>query len=352
MFAADTISRIAGVFLPNPRIFQISKEPAGNINGTYRIHTADGTYMLQEISRTVFGKNMKGLEHNYRQFLKVYDQYGPEQVGFAVPRWLPDKEGRLIHRDEEQKHWRIYRYLPGKPLSELAVSGKTELFANAVAAMHFLLSHITGDVAEVIGHYHDIRRYAEAFFSVGAAGGRDAECEESIATGLPFILDHCVFEKNAVIHGDTKIGNVLYDENTGRLSFIDLDTFCYSSRLIDIGDGVRSIAYRREDEGRDGGGCFDQALCRDFLKAYVSSPLCRLDQAEASRLSDAVMRIPFELGLRYYTDYLTGNRYFPTSDPRRNLVRAKEQFRLYREIRRCCGLAEDCAFGVSQAFVF
>lgn len=332
MLAADTVTRVFRHFFPNERIQRFLKESAGNINGTYRIHTADGTYILQEISHTVFGKNISGLEHNYRQFLKVYDQYGPERAGFAVPRWLPDGEGRLIYTDEAQRHWRIYRYLPGEPLAGLSVSNKTELFANAVVSMHFLLSCISADIREVIGRYHEIRYYADAFLSVKAVNRRDGECEQAIDAGLPFILERCVFEKNAVIHGDTKIGNVLYDKDTGQVSFIDLDTFCYSSRLIDIGDSVRSVAYRKGVSG--GSDSFDQALCRDFLKAYVTSSLCLLNGEEISRLPDAVARIPFELGLRYYTDYLMGNLYFPTAYPERNLVRAKEQFRLYHEIRR------------------
>ena len=82
---------------------QLTKEAAGNINNTYKICTADGIYMLQEISRTVFGENVPGLESNYREFLKAYDQY--EQCGrqpaFVVPRWLPDGEGKLIYTDRE-----------------------------------------------------------------------------------------------------------------------------------------------------------------------------------------------------------------------------------------------------------
>ena len=333
MFMADTISQIFCHFLPNKRVSRFLREPAGNINGTYRVYTADGTYMLQEIRRTVFGKNVAGLESNYRQFIKVYDRYGTKQAGFAVPRWIPDREGKLIYTDEEQRHWRIYRYLPGAPLAGLPVPNKAELFANTVVSMHFLLSHISADMRKVIDHYHEIRYYADVFATVKAVNRRDAECEGVIDDGLPFILEHCVFEKNAVIHGDTKIGNILYDADTGQISFIDLDTFCHSSRLIDIGDSIRSIAYKREgDESGRSGGCFDQALCRDFLRAYVSSPLCRLSQKEISRLPYAAARIPFELGLRYYTDYLMGNPYFPTANPERNLNRAKEQFRLYGEI--------------------
>lgn len=337
----DTITRTFRHFLPGQRILKLTKESAGNINGTYRIYTAAGTYILQEISRTVFGEHAAGLESNYRKFLDVYDRYGPETAGFAIPRWLPDTEGNMIYTDKQQRYWRIYPYLPGEPLSGLSVPNKTELFAGAVSSMHFLLSGLSGDLQEVIGHFHEIRYYADAFLSVTAVHKRDEECEQMIAKELPFLLENCVFEKNAVIHGDTKIGNILYDKETRQLSFIDLDTFCYASRLIDIGDSVRSAAYKRGSAGNDErGGGFDRTVCLDFLKAYISAPLCRLSREEISRLPFAVMRIPFELGLRYYTDYLMGNPYFPTACPERNLVRAKEQFGLYR----CCKTDWNCGF--------
>jgi hypothetical protein len=45
-------------------------------------------------------------------------------------------------------------------------------------------------------------------------------------------------------------------------------------------------------------------------------------------LYPAIRLIPFELGLRFYTDYLEGNRYFKVIDPDENLHRAQAQFRL------------------------
>ena len=38
--------------------------------------------------------------------------------------------------------------------------------------------------------------------------------------------------------------------------------------------------------------------------------------------------IPFELGLRFFTDHLEGNRYFKVCDQRQNLKRARVQFNL------------------------
>ena len=49
---------------------------------------------------------------------------------------------------------------------------------------------------------------------------------------------------------------------------------------------------------------------------------------------DAVRLIPFELGLRFYTDYLEDNRYFKTSYQAQNLDRAMIQFRLVESIEK------------------
>ena len=49
---------------------------------------------------------------------------------------------------------------------------------------------------------------------------------------------------------------------------------------------------------------------------------------------DAIRLIPFELGLRFYTDYLEGSLYFKTSYPAQNLDRAMVQFRLAESIEQ------------------
>ena len=49
---------------------------------------------------------------------------------------------------------------------------------------------------------------------------------------------------------------------------------------------------------------------------------------------DAIRLIPLELGLRYVTDYLEGNRYFKVSYPEQALQRARVQFSLTRSIEQ------------------
>ena len=47
---------------------------------------------------------------------------------------------------------------------------------------------------------------------------------------------------------------------------------------------------------------------------------------------DAIYLIPFELGLRFFTDYLVGNVYFKVKHKSHNLERAVVQFKLAESI--------------------
>ncbi len=49
-------------------------------------------------------------------------------------------------------------------------------------------------------------------------------------------------------------------------------------------------------------------------------------------LYDGIRLIAFELGLRFFTDYLAGNVYFKTNYPEHNLIRALVQFKLTESI--------------------
>jgi hypothetical protein len=51
-------------------------------------------------------------------------------------------------------------------------------------------------------------------------------------------------------------------------------------------------------------------------------------------LYPAIRLIPFELGLRFLTDHLHGDRWFRVSSPGQNLTKARVQFALVKDIER------------------
>jgi hypothetical protein len=79
-------------------------------------------------------------------------------------------------------------------------------------------------------------------------------------------------------------------------------------------------------------GEFDLEPCAELLKGYLSEAGKFFTNYDYQYLYPAIRLIPFELGLRFYTDYLQGNLYFKVTEPKQNLYRAAEQFRLCESI--------------------
>ncbi|MDD5268702.1 MAG: phosphotransferase, partial [Methylococcales bacterium] len=130
-----------------------------------------------------------------------------------------------------------------------------------------------------------------------------------------------------VIHGDPKLNNFLFDKKSKKIvSIIDLDTVKPGLVHYDIGDCLRSCCHRLETN------VFDLDTCAVILKFYLSEAGAFFSESDYHYLYAAIQLIPFELGLRFYTDYLEGNRYFKVTGADQNLQRAADQFHLCESI--------------------
>jgi Ser/Thr protein kinase RdoA (MazF antagonist) len=133
-----------------------------------------------------------------------------------------------------------------------------------------------------------------------------------------------------LMHGDPKVNNILFDRQTEKaVSVIDLDTTKPGLIHYDIGDCLRSGCNPLGEETQDWQAVtFDINFCQAILQGYL--PQCRnfLTTADYHYLFDAIRLITFELGLRFFTDYLNGDRYFKVKYPEHNLIRALVQFQL------------------------
>jgi Ser/Thr protein kinase RdoA (MazF antagonist) len=136
------------------------------------------------------------------------------------------------------------------------------------------------------------------------------------------------------IHGDPKINNVLLDRHTGEaVALIDLDTVKPGLVHYDIGDCLRSCCnpLGEETDAIDAVH-FDLNLAEAVLEGYLGVAGRFLTEAELRYIPDAAQLISFELGLRFFSDYLQGNTYFKANHPDHNLQRALVQFQLTASI--------------------
>jgi hypothetical protein len=77
---------------------------------------------------------------------------------------------------------------------------------------------------------------------------------------------------------------------------------------------------------------FDAERCRAMLAGYLELARPILSEADLELIPTAARLISFELGLRFFSDHLAGNRYFKCRHPSHNLERALVQFTLTERI--------------------
>jgi hypothetical protein len=137
-----------------------------------------------------------------------------------------------------------------------------------------------------------------------------------------------------LIHGDPKINNVLFDTTTNQaVSLIDLDTVKPGLVHYDIGDCLRSGCNPAGEETQQWETVhFEPDLCQGILQGYLSVAQAFLTENDYIYIYDAIPLIAFELGVRFFTDYLAGNVYFKVKYPEHNLARALVQFKLTESI--------------------
>jgi hypothetical protein len=126
----------------------------------------------------------------------------------------------------------------------------------------------------------------------------------------------------------------MFDRATGKaVSVVDLDTAKPGLIHYDLGDCLRSGCNPLGEETTDWQQVhFEPDLCRSILAGYCAVAQGFLTPADYDYLVAAIRLIAFELGLRFFSDYLAGNQYFKVKYAEHNLARALVQFQLTASI--------------------
>jgi hypothetical protein len=101
--------------------------------------------------------------------------------------------------------------------------------------------------------------------------------------------------------------------------------------LYDFGDLVRNTAVPcAEDEQDFTKVVFNMELYRAICEGYLAEVGSFITPAERERLAAAPRNLALILGVRFLTDYLSGDTYFRIHRKNQNLERARTQFQIVR----------------------
>ena len=312
----------------------------GHINSTYLVKTkSDKSYVLQKINDVVF-KDVDQLMKNIYKTTSFLSSKGYETLEV-----IKTKNNKLYYRDDNGCY-RLYLYINNTVCYE-GVSDLDSVYnaAKAFGALHQSLRDFDAStLGEVIPHFHDTKNRYEALLKAIEENPVDRvkDCQEEINLLKKHEKEYSVLVdsikdgsiKLAVTHNDPKINNVLFDGATGDIrAVIDLDTVMPGSYLYDYGDALRSLFTGEFEDSKDLTKVnIDYPIFEMYTKGYLSEMKDVLNKKEVQLLAFSVYLLTAELALRFLTDYINGDKYFKTSYPEHNLVRARTQLKLANEI--------------------
>lgn len=324
--------KAAGQFAPGPSIQAITPLGNGLINDTFLVKTLSDSFVLQRINAHVFPEPERVI-HNLAALSRHIKQKPRDSARLRVPELLPTLDGRLFYQTEEQQVWRALELIqPAESREQIHTDTEAAQIGFALGHFHRLCSELPAEsLHDTLPGFHITPRYFQRYLQLTAkpvtvAKDRDFSLCEAFIQSHRTELDILEAAKRRgelrirVIHGDPKLNNFLFQPGTDRIvSLIDLDTVKPGLLHYDIGDCIRSCCRNKHDNS------FDLQRCQTILQHYLQETGGLFNESDYDYLYAAIWLIPFELGLRFFSDYLAGNQYFKVSEPKQNLSRASAQ---------------------------
>lgn len=362
MSALDTrqLAAALAAFATEGELRDVRPHGTGHIHDTFaatftatlaRGGEATRRYLLQRINTRVFAEPERMLDNIARVTAHVraaLAALGENPDGRAVLNLVPTRSGELLHRDAAGACWRVYDFIE-RSYSIERPDNAAQAFeaARSFARFQRLLEGFAGPpLFDTIPHFHDTPRRFSAFLSAlkrdlqGRAHTVRAEIDEALRgetlAGSLLALHAAGTLPERIIHNDTKLNNVLFDESTGKgLCVTDLDTVMPGLALYDFGDLVRTATSNAAEDEPDASRVSVRAdMFHAVAAGWIAGAGASLLPAERERMVLAGRLLSYECGLRFLTDHLEGDRYFKIHRPGQNLDRCRTQFALAGSLER------------------
>lgn len=350
--SVSAVWQVAERFSPRAAVVAIHEVGRGNVHDTYRVSldSEDPPFILQRLNTRVFPNAREVMENivlvtgHVRRRLQTCPL--PQGRRFEMPRLLVTPDGLDHWVGEDGSFWRAMTSIEGaRPLDAVEDETQGEEVGWALGLFHRLIADIPVErLHDTLPGFHETPRYLARLDNLldGSDSPRSPEesrCLQYIERwrGGTAVLEDAKKKgrlSRRPIHGDPKAANFLMDSATRRaVSLIDLDTVKPGLVQYDIGDCLRSCCNRQgEDPPLWESVDFDTELCRAVLKGYLGEGRTFFTAADYEHVYDAMRLIPYELGVRFFSDHLEGDVYFKVRYPGHNLARALVQFRLAERV--------------------
>jgi Ser/Thr protein kinase RdoA (MazF antagonist) len=320
---------------------KIEKYGSGLINETWLVKNNEEKYILQKINDAVI-QNPQDIADNI-ELIDQYLQRTHKDYFFTSP--LKTITGKTLLHLKGNGYYRMFPFVKNSHSFDV-VETPDQAYEAAKQFGRFtrLLSPINvSQIKITIPSFHDLsfryHQYQQALQNGNEK--RIAQSQEMIhkLDQYIFIVDEYeAIKKNPdfklrVTHHDTKISNILFDENNKGICVIDLDTVMPGYFISDVGDMMRTYLSPVSEEEKD----FGKIEIRDefykaIVKGYLEEMEDELTETEKKYFFYSGIFIIYTQALRFLTDHLNNDIYYGAKYPDHNFVRAENQLTLLEKL--------------------
>lgn len=314
---------------------------SGLINNTWLISENENDLILQRINHNVF-KQPFDIAANIRLICEYLKANHPHHL-FICPRKTIAGDEMIFIKNEG--YFRIFPFIKNSHTTDVVVSlSQAYEAAEQFGRFTNLLSAFPVDkLKNTLPDFHNLSlRYSQ--FKTAVMEGNKERIKQSSAL-ISFLRDQykivSISErikndpdfKKRITHHDSKINNVLFDENNRGLCVIDLDTVMPGYFVSDFGDMMRTYLSPASEEEKD---LSKIEIRDDYFKAitdgYLSEMGNELTATEKKYLVYAGKFMTYMQALRFLTDHLNNDVYYGAKYEEHNFIRANNQATLLKKI--------------------
>ncbi len=338
-------------FVCQGTVGSVSPLGAGLINDSYKVTTVEpGTpdYVLQRINNAVFTDvdmlqaNIEAVTRHIRGKLEARHE---ADIDRKVLRFIHSVTGKTYWKDCAGNYWRMMVFIPNAKTYSAVNAETAYCTGRAFGDFEAMLADIPDELGETIPGFHNMEfRLKQLRDAVAAdAAGRVAEVRDCLDEIERRADAMCLAERlhrkgelpKRVCHCDTKVDNMMFDEQGRVLCVIDLDTVMPSFVFSDYGDFLRTAGNTgREDDPDLDKVNFNMEIFRAFTRGYIEAARSFLLPVEVENLPYAAALFPYMQCVRFLADYINGDKYYKIQYPCHNLVRTRAQLKLLQSVEQ------------------
>ena len=314
---------------------------SGLINNTWLISDQENEFILQRINQNVF-KDPFDIAINIDL---VCDHFKDKHPGYLFPCPRKTATGDSLAFIKNEGYFRIFSFIKNSHTVDV-VNSPSQAYEAAKQFGRFtnLLSGFPVDKLKItLPDFHNLPlRYSQ--FETAIKEGNKERIKQC-AVMISFLKDQQeivsiseqvskipAFKKRAT-HHDSKINNVLFDNNDKGLCVVDLDTVMPGYFISDFGDMMRTYLSPVSEEEKDLSKIeIREEYFNAIAEGYLSEMGKELTNVEKSYLVYAGKFMAYMQSLRFLTDYLNNDIYYGSKYEGQNFIRANNQICLLKKV--------------------